>query len=97
MVSSTAEETETGLKVLEVSVLELYYRDVSSCDYALTSRGYSLISKTVYGSYLEESVSWCTCTALYSIYAVNNTVPQRQNVVKFILAHAREKWAFSGI
>ena len=32
MVSSTAEETETGLKVLEVSVLELYY-SIDSIDF----------------------------------------------------------------
>ena len=43
----------------------MVYRDVSSCGYSLTSREYSLISKTVYGSYLEES--WCHGVQLYTV------------------------------
>ena len=35
------------------------------------------------------------CKGILSM--VKQSIRQRQNVVKFILAHAREKWAFSGI
>ena len=58
-------------KAAVVTAMNTNNRDVSSCDYALTSRGYSLISKTVYGSYLEES--WILRCPGVQLYTVNNT------------------------
>ena len=68
-ISSIASSPKSVLTLLDDIICE--NRDVSSCDYALTSRGYSLISKTVYGSYLEES--WILRCPGVQLYTVNNT------------------------